>query len=289
MIRQHFLQQQRLNNNHERLLERYNRIATPQMSEFRTFGTSSLPGRNYDQHLNSINGNSRRRDSLVIQSRANIGPSGETYRWMGDGASENLPRNINSVMQHTRQQSIPLVHAERFEPVQVYQHPVFGPVPAYIRPVYNEGQHVQEIEDDDDDDEEVKSHNSLKIGPKVETKTTSTTVKDNNNVEQSVNAPKGYISYANWKAKYDNLIPVNPLLFNIYTQRTNGSIDSYGQALYSGREENVFSPTSSDTTSISSELPREATSSTTRPYNRLQAQSFPSTITPRSLEPIRAG
>jgi hypothetical protein len=288
MIRQHFLQQQRLNNNHDRLLERYNRLTTPQVSQFQTFGTSSLPGRNYDQHLSTIGGNSRRRDSLVAQSRANIGPSSETYRWLGDVAPETLPRNIASVMQHSRQQPIPLVHAEKFEPVKVYEHPIFGPVPAYIRPVYNERPQQQEIDDDDDDeDAEVRSHTSLKLDHKVErTNTPSTTVKDD--VEESNHVPKGYISYKNWKAKYENLIPVNPLLFNIYTQRSNGSINSYGQSLYTSpnhlrqpsREENVFTPTSSDAASVSSEIPRQTSTSSFQRYNRLQPQSLP---------PIRAG
>jgi len=305
MIQQHLLQQQRLNYNLDRLLERQNRLLMPKISEFRTFGTSSLPGRNYDQYLNTIQGNHHHRNSLVEQSRASIGSSSETYRLMGGGVSEHLPKNISSVMQHTRQHSMPLVHAEKFEPIQIYEHPMFGPTPAYLRPVFNEKHLVENNYNDKDDseseeDNEVRSHtsgnNSLKID---QSKTSSTIGKNNgnNDDEDSDHAPKGYISYKKWKSKYENLIPVNPLLYNIYTKRPNGSINSYGQSLYasthrhrqSSRDEDLLTTTLSDIGSFSSDVPQEISSSSNRQYHRLQPQLLPKTVTPRSLGPIPTG
>jgi hypothetical protein len=310
MIRQHFLQQQRLNYNHDRLLQRYQHINTPQISEFRTFGTSSLPGRNYDQYLNTASTNSGRRDSLVAQSRAGIGVSNETYRWMGNGTSEILPRNITSVMQHTRQQPAALVHAEKFEPVNFYEHPIFGPTPAYIRPVFNERQPQEKTNDNDsnkddsdsEEDDDVRSHKSgntaSKIDHKEDNRRSSVIIKtDDEDEEESGYIPKGYISYKKWKSKYENLIPVNPLLYNIYTQRPNGSINSYGQLVYgpSNRhrqlagDDDELTPTLSDIGSISSETPREPSLASDRRYHRLQPQLFPKSVPPRSLEPIRPG
>ncbi|CAF1057701.1 unnamed protein product [Rotaria sordida] len=304
MIRQHFLQQQRLNHNHDRLLERYQRLISPQISEFRAFGTSSLPGRNYEQYLRDINCNPYRRDSLVALSRAGIGSSSETYRWLGNEASEILPRNVSSIMKHARQQPMSIVHAEKFEPVQIYEHPVFGPTPAYLRPIYNETQRqrLREIDNDSsssENDYEVRSHIS---DHEEERKTSSTTVKDVDDVydDGPDYVPKGYISYKKWKAKYEHLIPVNPLLFNIYIQRPNGSINSFGRSLYtslnhikphrpSSRDEDVSSPSLSDTDSVSSEVPYENTSISSRQYNRLQPSLFRGTIKPQPLKPIRAG
>ncbi|CAF1308260.1 unnamed protein product [Rotaria magnacalcarata] len=311
MIGQHFLQQQRLHYNHDRLLERYQRLLSPQISEFRPFGCSSLPGRNYERYLNSANGTQNQRDSLVALSRAGIGSSSETYRFIGQRSSETLPRNVSSVMKHTREQSIPFVHAEKFEPVQVYEHPVFGLTPAYIRPLDSKRSNLEDINDEDssDDDEtdnEVRSHvtsgTSLKPDHHEETKKSSTTVKDNDNDDEDLSKyiPKGYISYKQWKEKYENLIPVNPLLYSIYTRRTNGSINSYGQSLYaslnhtrphrpSNRDEDVLTPTLSDIDSVSSELPHETSSSSSQQYQRLQQQLLPVTVRTRPLEPIRTG
>ncbi|CAF4948300.1 unnamed protein product [Rotaria sp. Silwood1] len=314
MIRQHFLQQQRLNYNHDRLLDRYQCLLSPQVSEFRAFGTSSLPGRNYEQYLRAMHSNPLRKDSLVALSRAGIGSSSETYRWLGNGVSEILPRNVSAVMRHTRQQSMPIVHTEKFEPVQFYEHPVFGPTPAYLRPIYNERQlqQLREIKGansdkdstDDEDDHEVQSHTSrnthLKNDHDEERKLSSVSAKDDDDSDESDDAPLGYISYKKWKAKYENLIPVNPLLFNIHTQRPNGSISSYGRSLYtslnctklhrlSSRDEHVFSPTLSEIGSISSDIHHETSSSSSQRYHRLQPHSFPTTIKTRSLQPIRTG
>jgi hypothetical protein len=309
MIQQHFLQQQRLNYNFDRLLERQNRLLTPKISEFRPFGTSLLPGRNYDQYLTKTHGNHHRSNSLVAQSRARIGSSNETYRLMGDGSTENLPRNISSVVQHTRHHSMPLVHAEKFEPVKVYEHPVFGPTPAYLRPIYNHTKHLQDNysdkdESESDEDKEVQPHNrTLQNKHKEQPKTSSVIEKKNNNNDddddgnESDYAPKGYISYKKWKAKYENLIPVNPLLYKIYTERPNGSIDSYGQALYTSPhrhrqtsgDDDLITTTLSDIGSSSSEIPHGTSASSYQKYHQVQPQSLSKTPIPRSLPPIHAG
>jgi len=304
MIQQHFLQQQRLNYNHDRLLERYHRLLSPKISEFRTFGTSVLPGRNYDHYLGVLHGNNPGRNSVLAQSRARIGSSSETYRLMGDGTSEILPRNVRSLMQHTRSQSVPLVHAEKFEPIQFYEHPKFGLTPSYVRPIFNEKQHVEDIHDNysdkDEEEIEVQADTSGDISSKIEhteeTKSPSKDIKNDDN-DDSDRTPRGYISYKKWKAKYENLIPVNPLLFSIYTKRPNGSIHKYGQSLYASPprrrraslDEDIITPTSSEIESISSEIPHETSLLYHRRYNRLQKQSLPKTITPRPLEPIHTG
>jgi hypothetical protein len=292
MIQQHFLQQQRLNHNHDRLLERYHRLLPPKMAQFRTFGTTALPGRNYDQYLGTLHGGK----SVITQSRAGIGSSSETYRLMGDRTSEMLPRNVNSIMQHSRSQSAPLVHAEKFEPIQFYEHPRFGPTPSYLRPVLNEKQHEEDLNDNysdsDDDEEEVSS----KAEHKDETKSNFTDTKNDDHDEPDL-APVGYISYKKWKTKYENLIPVNPLLFNIYTRRPNGSINKYGQSLYASPprhrraslDDDIFTPTSSEIESITSEIPRDLSLSSNRRYHRLQKQSRLQPVIPRRLEPIRTG
>ncbi|CAF4403795.1 unnamed protein product, partial [Adineta steineri] len=175
---------------------------------------------------------------------------------------------------HTRQQPTSIVHAEKFEPVQFYDHPVFGPTPAYIQPVFNKTQHREENNasgTDTEDDDEVSSLTSASVVQghhKQERKNSSPIVNNNNNDDdeaESINMPKGYISYKKWKAKYENLIPVNPLLYNIYTHRPNGSLNSYGQSLYAPSNphlqaatldlEGLSTPTISDMGSILSDTP----------------------------------
>ena len=309
MIRQHYLQQQRLNNNHDSLLQRFQGILTPHITEFRTFGRSLLPGRNYERHISNMNGNNRRRDSLVAQSRASIGSSSETYRLMGEGVNENLPRDIKSIMQHTREQPSPLVLAEKkFEPVAFYEHPVFGRTPSYVRPISSlderrKGTNADSSESDTDDD--TPSSASRAITPKIDQNTgrrSATPVANNDDdddddEEQSVHAPLGYISYKKWKSKYANIIPVNPLLYNIYTHRSNGSLDSYGHSLYTprnqirplARDEDSSTPTISDIGSTASDAPHEPSTSTNRQYQRLQSQLFPRTTPVRPRESSPAG
>mgnify|MGYP001028701992 FL=1 len=306
MIQQHLLQQQRLNNNHERLLERYTRVPNPKMSEFRPFGTSSLPGRNYDQYLARLNhGNGARRNSLAEQSRASIGSSSETYRLMGDGRKDILPNTVSTKMQNMGQNSKPLVHAEKFEPVHIYDHPTFGPTPAYLRPIHADRIQTQEIEevfnDSDDEQENFDTRSRISVNSTVKTN------KNNNNDDNDESKPPlGYISYRDWKKKYEHLIPVNPLLFNIYTRRPNGSLQKYGQSLYAAShhhrpshfdndddDDDEDDPVSTSTTTTSDfdtvtlDIPRKTLISSKQDYNRLQSQLPTSTNFPRALSPIR--
>ena len=307
MLRQHLLQQQRLEQNHKRLLERYYRLLTPHISEFRTFGTSSLPGRNYEKYLKIMNSSCSLQDSLVAKSRACIGYSDDIYRWMDSSQPETLLQNVNNVMQHIRQQPMALVHAEKFEPVEVYVHPIFGPTPGYIQPVDNERQHLEEMNDNDsEEDKEFHSYTSnntsLKINDKKESKNSSISVTTNNDDEddESSSTPIGYISYKKWKKKCENLIPVNPLLLSIYTQRPNGSLNSYGRSLYTSfncpkhynqlnSDNNVFTPALPELELLSSKLPRENSPSSSRRDHGLQSGTLPAPITFRSLDIISAG
>ena len=300
MIRQHTLQQQRLGYNHERLLERYERLLAPSVSQFSTFGASTFPGRNYEQHLGMMSSNQQdpARKSLAALSRAGVGVSNETYLWNGSmNQSEALPRNINSVMQHSRQQRIPLVHAEKFEPVQVYEHPVFGRTPAYIRPVPSEQKSLERLSNDDDDEENESSDDtdddmSVNRDRVQDAEKRSTAIDDDDGTGES--APRGYISYKKWKTKYEHLIPVNPLLYSVYTRRPNGSIHSYGRAMYSSPnrqrqlsgDNELTSATPSDDGSDASTVPGDAFSSSKQRYNRLKSHLAPTRLASRSLAPI---
>jgi hypothetical protein len=292
MVRQHFLQQQRLNYNHERLLERYSRLSTPRISQFQTFGSSSLPGRNYDEYLTDMRGGRRDGNSLAALSRAGIGTSDETYRWMGDESADPLPRDISSIMQHSRNEPMPFVLAEKFEPVKVYNHPLYGPTPAYIRPIYTKTNNSHK----DTDENEIKSDNSdheeeTKIPPK-------SIIDDGYTLPNHANL--GYISYKNWKTKNDQLIPVNPLLFNIYTQRSNGSIQSYGQSLYvpsahhnrdkrPSHYEDISTLVPSDAGSVLADAPLDNPSSSSHRYNKLHSESASTTVSHQPLQPASTG
>jgi hypothetical protein len=297
MFRQQTLQQQRLNYNHERLLERYSRLRTPRISQFPAFGTSSLPGRNYDQYLKNMRGGGGGDTSVAAWSRARIGSPDETYQWRDDNSYEPLPRGISSVMQHSRNDPMPLVRAEKFEPVKMYEHPVFGRIPAYIRPIYkekkdskiNNKESENEIESDNSDHEE-----EIKI-PII-----TTINDDDNDNEISADIPLGYLSYKNWKKKHKHLIPVNPLLFKIYTQRLNGSIQSYGQSLYvpsahHRRDRRLISPddmsipTPSDTDSVLADVPHEVSSSSKHRYHKLHSQPTSKTVSHQISEHFVTG
>lgn len=305
MIRQHILQQQRLGYNHERLLERYERLLAPSVSQFSTFGASVLPGRNYEQHLGMMsNTPDPARKSLVALSRADVGASNETYLWNGSlNQSEALPRNINSVMQHSRQQRTPLVHAEKFEPVQVYEHPVFGRTPAYIRPVPSEEKHLERLSndgDDNNDDEENQSadetDDEIRLQPSIDLSMTRDRVQDAEKRSSPIDggddgstesAPRGYISYKKWKTKYEHLIPVNPLLYSIYTRRPNGSIHSYGRAMYaSPNRQHQLSGDNELTSATPSDDGSDAFSPSKQRYNRLKSHVPLNRLAPRSLAPI---
>ncbi|CAF3679951.1 unnamed protein product [Rotaria sordida] len=220
MIVQHSLQQQRLTENHDRLLERYSGAMPPRRS---AFGTSTLPGRNYDEYLHRMYGNDYQNTSAAM-SRAGIGSSDETYRWMGDEYDDTFPRDVSAVMQYNRNESMPYVYAEKVEPVKMYDHPMFRSTLAYIRSLYNKIRYSKK----NNDENEVKSNN---VDHKEQTKTQPTTTIDNNN-EISDEAALEYKLNKKWTTKHEYLAPINSHLFNIYIQRLNGSIESYGQSLY---------------------------------------------------------
>lgn len=136
MIRLQLLQQQRLNYNHERLLERYGRLRAPRVSEYRSFGASALPGRNYNQYLEELQGDdeyNRLGNSLAAQSRARIGISDETYRWMGDEDSQALPRDVNSMFQNSRNDSRSVVRGEKIESRKISDYFTFERISTAIR------------------------------------------------------------------------------------------------------------------------------------------------------------
>jgi hypothetical protein len=251
LVRRHFLQQQRLNYNHERLLERYGRLHTPVVSEFRSYGTSALPGRNYDEYLQGMRGDDNfNQNSVAAQSRAGIGSSNETYRWMGNEYYEPLPRDVNSTMQHSRNDPMPFVNAEKFEPVKIYNHPIFGLIPAYIRPVFKKK-----------NQKKIKSNHDHKIADRL--------------------------PYQNRKTQNEHLIPVNPLLFNMYNQRLNGSIQGYGQSLYvpSGHYEDIISSSRSH----ESPPPPPPSSSSKPRYSKLHPQLTVTSMLNQSTKPFTSG
>lgn len=286
MIRQHYLQQQRLGENHARLLNRYQRLLAPTASQFRTFGTSSLPGRNYEQMFQSSSDKKRYEGmSLATLSRNGIGTKNETYQWTIENNSESLPNNVNSIVQHNRRHVPPLVQADRFEPVQVYEHPVFGPTPAYLRPICENDQNDDLISQNDVESERGDIEETSQ--PATSPKSTRSEVIDVGNVDDDdddSNAPRGYISYKKWKNKYENLIPVDPLMYNIYKNRPNGSVHHYGQSVYNSLNRqnpnaNRNSPTlsrSSSTSSLSSSVsdkPKASSASKTE-YQKFQPKLF---------------
>jgi hypothetical protein len=287
LVRRHFLQQQRLNYNHERLLERYSNLRGPHISEFRSFGTSALPGRNYDEYLQRMRGNEDDlyQNSVAAQSRAGIGSSDETYRWMGNEYDEPLPRGVNSFMQHSRNDPMPFVNAEKFEPVKIYNHPIFGLTPAYIRPIFKKtksSKKQNQMESDHEDQEKIL-----------------TTINDNDHHKIADRVPSGYVSYKNWKTNNEHLIPVDPFLFNIYNQRSNGYIQGYGQSLYvpSGhyRQPNyyddIITSSQSHAESVLADEPHEpfSSSSSKHRYHKLQLQPTVTTMFDVPKEHLTSG
>lgn len=283
MARRHFLQQQRLNYNHERLLEKYSRLRGPRVAQFRTFGTSALPGRNYDDYLDEMQGDEPQRSSLVGQSRARIGAADDTYRWMGEESFEPLPRGARSLMQHSRDEPMPFVEAEKFEPVKMYQHPVFGPTPAYIRPLFAPRKKRSKAPQASKRKRRTESTESEQ---ELEKKKIISSNDDEDNTEESDRSSFGYVSYRHRKDQHDQLVPVDPFLFNIYTQRSNGSIESYGQSLYvpsqrqQGEQHSNYydglsasrSPPRVQTETIDDERPDEVSAASKHRYNKLQLQ-----------------
>ena len=75
LVRQQMIQQQQLDYNHERLLERFHRLTIPKTSMFYPFGSSSLPGRNYNDYLSDIGGDLYYDNSLAWLSRNRVDSS----------------------------------------------------------------------------------------------------------------------------------------------------------------------------------------------------------------------
>ncbi|CAF4184198.1 unnamed protein product [Rotaria sp. Silwood2] len=281
MVRQEFLQQQRLAYNHDRLLERYNRLSQPYTSTFHTYGTSSLPGRNYDDYLRMIYGNDHQEYSLADMSRADIGSSDETYRYMGGEYDETLPRDVSAVMQYNRGDLMPYVYAEKSEPVKMYDHPIFRSALAYIRSLYNKTKYLKK----NNNENEVKLNN---IDHKEETEKQPTITIDNDD-EIFDHATLGDILNKRWKTTYGQLIPINSHLFNIYTQRLNGSIESYGQSLYLPSAHHshdtrlnhygeIFIASLSDTDLAVVRMSNKTSSLSNSGYNTLYSQTVPTTV-----------
>ncbi|CAF1321607.1 unnamed protein product [Rotaria sp. Silwood1] len=278
MVYQQFLQQQRLDYNHERLLERYGHISQPYTS---TFGTSTLPGRNYDEYLRTMYGYDYDGNSLAAMSRAGIGASDETYRWMGGDYDETLPRDISAVRQYNRDEYPPYVYAEKIEPAKIYNHPIFRSPLAYIRSLYNKTKYSEKIHDEN----EVKLNN---VDHKEEYEIEPTITIDNDN-EISDRTSLENISNKKWKTKYGHLIPINSHLFNIYIQRLNGSIESYGQSLYlpsarhnrntrSNHYGNIFIAPLSDTNLVLVRVSNKTSSSSNNGYDTLHSQTVSPTV-----------
>ena len=232
-FRQLFVQQQRLNYNHERLLEKYGRLLTPRRSEFRAFGSSSLPGRNYDEYLNDMADNPYSGSSLAALSRAGIGASDETYQWMGNESREPLPGDISSFMQHSRNEPMPFVQAEKSEPENINDHLRWKSIPARLRLQFSKKVYSRKIKN--------KSANKCLLNHVNNTdknkSKVATTIEDNKKTDDHLYVRS--VSDENWQTPDEQTISINPFLFDIFIQRLNGSIESYGQLRYTSLPEMV--------------------------------------------------
>jgi hypothetical protein len=80
MLQQQSLQQQRLNYNHEQLLQLYQSIHEPHLTEFRPFGSSVLPSRNFTPYLNMVQGDHWHDSTIAGMSRARISATPTLHR-----------------------------------------------------------------------------------------------------------------------------------------------------------------------------------------------------------------
>ncbi|CAF1425516.1 unnamed protein product, partial [Didymodactylos carnosus] len=205
MIRRHFLQQQRLNYNHERILEQYQQVRAPLPSEFRMYGSSTLPGRDYDRWLQDAGRSSRNSSRISSEGARYLGAPGQpawlNYPANGGqiGSDYSRPgeytRNISSVMQNRAQYP---ESVSSYQPIDFQNHPVFGPTPAHIKPLF--GQKKLSADDNDQKDAQVSDRNNPPPG-----------------------ARNNLISYPAWKEKYQDVIPVNSFLYNVRAQRPNNT------------------------------------------------------------------
>ena len=227
MIRLQLLQQQRLNYNHERLLERYGRLRAPRVSEYRSFGISSLPGRNYDRYLEGMRDGedyNRLENSLIAQSRARIGASDGTYRLMGDEDYQSLPRDVNSAFQNRRNDPRPFVRAEKVESRRISDYLPFERISGSIRSIFTQTTRVPQTQSRSPDHREERKIFTLN------NQTDDNQLIDRVSSEYPSNPPE----------KTSSHFFIDSHLFNIYNQRLNGDIQSYGQSLYAPSNSNEY-------------------------------------------------
>lgn len=226
VMRQHFLQQQRLYQNHERLLERYVGGLSPYASELHGFGTSVLPGRDYDQHMRSLYGNNHQ-DSTVFMSRTGVGASDDAYRWYANQYSgQPLPTSVQSTMQYNRDGSQPYVNAEKPESNRKHDQQLVRSSFNYMRSLFNrtaDSERRHHIDEQDAKQNYVDHRENINM--------TSRTIRESNN---EILFDKDLREALNNNERNDNehFIPTNSHLFNMYMQRTDGSIEGYGLPLY---------------------------------------------------------
>lgn len=99
-LRQHMLQQQRLNHNHERLLEQYQTLTYPRATEFRPFGSSVLPGHNYNDYLGMVSGSYGYDDTMasIIRNRVYASPPTTRKRHRKTNENETNVKPMKTVL-----------------------------------------------------------------------------------------------------------------------------------------------------------------------------------------------
>lgn len=96
---QHMIQQASLGYNHDRLLERFHRLTIPQTATYIPLSSNSLPGRNYDSYLASIDQSYSPDMSLALISRNRLGSSNMDLDALGVNSntiSEPVVDELNS-------------------------------------------------------------------------------------------------------------------------------------------------------------------------------------------------
>lgn len=116
LIREQLLQQQRLNQNHELLLERYQRLTGPRTAEFRPFGSSVLPGRNYNEYLDMVEGAYRYDDTLAAIARSRVYASPSTR----ESRLQTIYSNREDRRGDSRRRVNRGTHETSMEPVPIY-------------------------------------------------------------------------------------------------------------------------------------------------------------------------
>ena len=130
VLGQHIVRQQRLNYNHDRLLERYNLLDEPRVATFQTFGTSSLPGRDYDQYLYDIAGDYQFDNSVAAMSRSRVQSSKGDRGRSREKPNHSLPQTVSLLRRYTR---------DKPESSQVYRSSMIESTLDYIRSLLRDG------------------------------------------------------------------------------------------------------------------------------------------------------